>query len=88
MCESGQSRKTQPDQMSSGSTLKADPFTIEDDKFTTKVDISWNELLTGQDQVRFFQLQGDKLTIRTAEQTSAVCPGKKVVGTLTWERER
>ena len=64
------------------------PFTIEDDKFTTKVDISWNELLTGQDQVRFFKLQGDKLTIRTAEQASAVYPGKKVVGTLSWERER
>jgi Lipocalin-like domain len=64
------------------------PFTIENDKFTTKVDISWNELLTGQDQVRFFKLEGDKLTIRTAEQASAVYPGKKVVGTLTWERER
>ena len=64
------------------------PFAIEGDKFTTKVDISWNELLTGQDQVRFFKLEGDKLTIRTAEQASAVYPGKKVVGTLTWERER
>ena len=64
------------------------PFTIEGDKFTTKVDISWNELLTGQDQVRFFKLEGDKLSIRTAEQVSAVYPGKKVVGTLTWERER
>ena len=32
------------------------PFIIENDKFTTKVDISWNELLTGQDQVRFFKL--------------------------------
>jgi hypothetical protein len=64
------------------------PFTIENDKFTTKVDISWNELLTGRDQVRFFKLEGDKLTIRTAEQASAVYPGKKVVGTLTWERER
>ena len=64
------------------------PFTIDGDKFTTKVDMSWNELLTGQDQVRFFKLEGDKLTIRTAEQPSGVYPGKKVVGTLTWERER
>jgi len=63
-------------------------FTIDGDKFTTKVDISGNELLTGQDQVRFFKLEGDKLAIRTAEQTSAVYPGKRVVGTLTWERER
>jgi Lipocalin-like domain len=63
-------------------------FTIDGDKFTTKVDISWNELLTGQGQVRFFKLEGDKLAIRTAEQTSAVYPGKRVVGTLAWERER
>ena len=62
-------------------------FTIDGDKFTTKVDISWNELLTGQDQVRFVKLEGDKLSIRTAEQTSAVYPGKKVVGNLIWERE-
>jgi lipocalin-like protein len=62
-------------------------FTIDGDKFTTKVDMSWNELLTGQDQVRFFKLEGDELSIRTAEQTSAVYPGKKVVGTLIWERE-
>ena len=63
-------------------------FTIDGDKFTTKVDISWNELFTGQDQVRFFKLVGDKLFIRTAELASAVYPGKKVVGTLIWERER
>jgi hypothetical protein len=63
-------------------------FTVDEDKFITKVDISWNELLTGQDQVRFFKLEGDKLTIRTAEQASAVYPGKRVVGTLSWERER
>jgi hypothetical protein len=63
-------------------------FTIEGDKFTTKVDISWSELFTGTDQVRFFKLEGDKLTLRTAEQASAVYPGKRVVGTLTWERER
>jgi hypothetical protein len=63
-------------------------FTIDGDKFTTKVDMSGNELLTGQDQVRFFKLDGDKLTIRTAEQVSSVFPGKRVVGTLAWGRER
>ena len=63
-------------------------FIIEGDRFTTNVDLSWNEILTGTAQVRFFKLEGDKLSIRTAEQASAVYPGKKVVGTLTWERER
>jgi hypothetical protein len=63
-------------------------FTIDGDKLTTNVDLSWNEIFTGTAQVRFFKLEGDKLSIRTAEQASAVFPGKKVVGTLTWERER
>ena len=63
-------------------------FTIDGDKLTTNVDLSWNEILTGTAQVRFFKLEGDKLSFRTAEQASAVYPGKKVVGTLTWERER
>ena len=63
-------------------------FTIDGDKLTTNVDLSWNEIFTGTAQVRFFKLEGDKLSIRTAEQASAVYPGKKVQGTLTWERER
>jgi hypothetical protein len=63
-------------------------FTIDGDKLTTNVDLSWNEIFTGTAQVRFFKLEGDKLSIRTAEKASAVYPGKKVVGTLTWERER
>ena len=63
-------------------------YVVEGDKITIKVDISWNELLTGQDQVRFINVEGNKLSIRTAEQVSAVYPGKKVVGTLVWERER
>ena len=62
--------------------------TTDGGKITIKVDISWNELLTGQDQVRFVKVEGDKLSIRTAEQISAVFPGKKVIGTLAWERER
>jgi hypothetical protein len=63
-------------------------FTIDGDKLTTNVDLSWNEIFTGTAQVRFFKLEGDKLSIRTGEQASAVYPGKRVVGTLTWERER
>ena len=69
--------------------LYAGKFTIDGDKFTTKVDISGNELLTGLDQVRFFKLEGDRLSLRTAEQVSSVgiYQGEKVVGALTWERE-
>ncbi len=65
-------------------------YTIEGDKIITRIDISSNEIHSGADQVqtRFFELEGDKLTLRTPEIDSAVLPGKKVVGTITWERER
>ena len=65
-------------------------YTVEGDKITTHVDMSSNEIYTGanQDQTRFFRIEGNKLTIRTPEIVSAVRPGQKAVGTITFERER
>jgi len=65
-------------------------YRIEGDKITTKVDMSSNEIYTGanQDQTRFFKVEGDRLALRTPEISSAVLPGKKVVGTINFERER
>lgn len=65
-------------------------FTVQGDKITTHVDTSSNEIYTGvnRDQTRFFHIEGDKLTIRTPEIVSAVRPGQKAVGTITFERER
>ena len=80
-------RKPATNDADSAALLYTGKFTIDGDKLTTNVDLSWNEILTGTAQVRFFKLEVDKLSIRTAEQASAVYPGKKVVGTLTWERE-
>jgi hypothetical protein len=34
-------------------------------KVTHHVDISWNELRTGTDQVRLFEVQGNTLTLTT-----------------------
>jgi hypothetical protein len=63
-------------------------FRLEGDKFITSVDGAWNEYYRGTEQVRFFVLDGDKLSIRTAEQASAIVPGKRTIVTLTWVRER
>lgn len=56
----------------------------------TPVDMSPNEIYTGanQTQVRFFKLDGDKLSIRSPEIASAALPGKRVVAILMWDRER
>lgn len=65
-------------------------YTIEEDRITTHVDMSSNEIYTGpnQNQTRFFKIEGDKLTLRTPEIVSAVRVGQKAVGTITFERER
>ena len=63
---------------------------VEGDKITIHVDMSSNEIYTGanQDQTRFFRMEGNRLILRTPEIASAVRPGQKAVGTITFERER
>jgi Lipocalin-like domain len=65
-------------------------YSIEENRMTIRVDMSWNEIYSGpnQTQTRFFSIEGDKLTIRSPEIVSAVRPGQKAVATLTVERER
>ena len=63
-------------------------YTVENDRITTTPDVAWNEIYSCTEQVRYYTLSGDTLAIRTAPQPSGVLPGKKVVGTLTYERER
>jgi hypothetical protein len=65
-------------------------YTTDGNRMTITVDLSWNEIYTGANQIqtRFFSLEGDKLIIRTPEIVSAVRPGQKAVATLTLERER
>jgi hypothetical protein len=46
-----------------------------------------NETWTGTDQVRFFKLEGDRLTIKTAPQKNAIT-GLENIGVAVWERER
>jgi len=61
-------------------------YTIEGKKITHHVDISSNEAWTG-DLVRYFNLVGDVLTIKTAPSKNMIT-GKESVSTLVWERER
>src|SRR5262245_53234831 len=65
-------------------------YTLDGDKITTRVDMSWNEFYTSpnQNQVRYFKLEGDKLIIRSPVRPSANRPGRTIEGFLTWERER
>jgi hypothetical protein len=63
-------------------------FRLDGDKFITSVDGAWNEIYKGTEQVRYFELVGDKLSLRTPEQQSAILIGKRTVATLVWQREQ
>jgi hypothetical protein len=62
-------------------------YRVEHNRIIIRPDVAWNEIYSGTEQIRYYTLNGNKLSIRTAEQLSAVLPGKKVVGTLTYERD-
>ena len=72
----------------SSMTAYTGKFRLDGDKFITAVDGAWNEFYKGTDQVRYFQLDGDRLSIRTPEQQSGILIGKRTVATLVWQRER
>ena len=44
----------------------AGPYTLDYEKVVHHVDASWNETWTGTNQVRFYKLDGDVLTISSA----------------------
>jgi len=61
-------------------------YTVEGDKVTHHVEVSWNELWTGTNQVRFFKIEGDKLYIRSAVQPSVTRESVMQFGMLVFER--
>jgi hypothetical protein len=65
----------------------AGTYTVDGGKVIHHVDISWNGARTGTDQVRFYELKGNTLTIRTEPNKSPV-DGREGVGILVWEKVR
>jgi hypothetical protein len=63
-------------------------YTVEDGRLITRPDVTWNEIYAGTEQVRYYSLDGDTLSLTTAPQASGVLPGRKVIATLTYQRER
>lgn len=63
-------------------------YTVEGDRLITRPDVTWNEIYAGTELVRYYVLNGDTLSLTTAPQASGVLPGKKVIATLTYEREK
>ena len=62
-------------------------FRIEGkDKFITDVDLAWHPGWNGTEQTRFFKVEGDTLSITTAQQTHPMFPGRMGRGIITWIR--
>jgi hypothetical protein len=63
----------------------AGTYSVDGNKVTHHVVASWRPDWVGGDQIRFVELNGDKLTIKTAPLASG-STGKQIVATLTFER--
>jgi hypothetical protein len=62
----------------------AGTYTLENGKVIHHVDISWNQAWTGTDQVRFYKLEGNILTITTAPVKGV--DGREAIPVLVWEK--
>jgi hypothetical protein len=63
----------------------AGSYKIEGNKVTYDLDVTWNQSWTGTKQVRFWQVDGNRLTVTTPEIVNPLT-GKKSVFRLTFEK--
>jgi hypothetical protein len=60
-------------------------YSIEGNKVTHKIEVSWNQARTGTNQQRFVEVTDNQLTIKTPPIISPIS-GKESVHTLVWGR--
>jgi len=65
----------------------AGTYTLGDKRVVHHIDISWNQAWTGTDQTRYFELDGDVLTITTAPYKSYY-DGEEGRSILVWKKVR
>jgi hypothetical protein len=63
----------------------AGTYTVEGNKVVHRVVAAWRPDWIGTDQIRFFEISGKQLTIKTAPVTFSQT-GQQIVSTLTFER--
>lgn len=62
-------------------------FRLEgDDQFITKAEVAWHPAWVGTEQARFFEVDGDKLSIVTAQVAHPMFPGRMGRGIVKWHR--
>ena len=63
----------------------AGTYTVEGNKVAYDLDVTWNESWTGTKQVRFWKVEGDRLTVTTPEIVNPLT-GKRSVFRLTFQK--
>lgn len=63
----------------------AGTYTVEGNKIIHHIAASWRPDWIGTDQIRYFEIDGNKLTIKSAPLTYSLT-GKRIVGILTLEK--
>jgi hypothetical protein len=88
--EGRQTPQTDADRVAAFQSMSAysGTFRVEEDRWITTVDVSWNEAWTGTEQMRFYRLDGDTLTVTTAWRSNVIYDGRITRSTLTWIRAR
>ena len=61
-------------------------YRLEEDRWITTVDITWNEAWMGTEQVRFYRVDGDTLTVTTPWRPSVIFDGRIARTLLTWTK--
>ena len=62
-------------------------YTLEGERITHHIDISWNQVWNGTDQQRTVEIKDNHLTIKTPPFASPFL-NKQIVATLIWERTK
>jgi hypothetical protein len=62
-------------------------WTIDSETITTQVDGAWDPDWVGTKQVRYYNFDGQTLSVRTAPIDHPAFPGQKVIGYVDWQRE-
>ena len=61
-------------------------YRLDNDKLVIQVDVAWHPGWIGSEQIRFFQLDGDLLSIASAVQSHPMFPGQTGRGVMVWQR--
>ena len=62
-------------------------WSSDGEKFVTEVDGAWDPSWVGTEQVRYYALDGDTLSLRTMPIEHPAFPGQMVIGYVDWHRE-